>query len=104
MNSLKKTQILYFRSYLLTLGIFFFTFSLYFSFVNYQRQELFNIAQLLLIIVFLCTGGTLSYLGIYGPERKIEGWANYASRHWASAFIYALAYPVYVVWKSGQNK
>jgi len=100
MKHWKKDQVLYFRSYLLTLGVFFLTFSQWFAFKSYQRNELFNIGPLL----FLSIGGIVTYLGVCGSEKKVGGWASSASKHWASVVIFALAYPVYLVWKAHQNK
>ncbi len=104
MSPWKKNIILYFRSYLLTLGASFVAFSVWFAFVNYQRHELLKTLPIIFFIVFLCVGCILASLGVYGPEKKIEVWANSTSKHWASVFISILAYPVYVVWKKIQKK
>ena len=104
MNLWKKNIVLYFRSYLLTLGISFVAFSVWFGFVNYHRHELFKTLPIIFFMVFLSVGCILALLGVYGEEKKIEGWANSTSKHWASIFIFLLAYPVYFVWKSIQNK
>ena len=97
MGKEKKNWILYCRSFLLTLGICFVTFALWFAFINYQRQELFSIFPPVLFLVFLIGGFTIAYLGIYGSNNKIEKWAGASSKHWISILIMLIAYPVYLV-------
>lgn len=77
---------------------------MWFAFVNYQRHELFEVFPLILFLVFLCVGVVLAWFGVCGPANKIERWASSASKHWASIFVFLLAYPVYIIWKSSQSK
>jgi hypothetical protein len=51
----------------------------------------------MLVIVFLLGGIALVLLGLFGASNRMETWAEVTSRHEASIFIMALAYPVYLV-------
>jgi uncharacterized membrane protein YfhO len=97
MRKNKKNWILYCRSFLLTVGISFILFSVWFAWLNYQRQELFSALPLMFLFGFIIVGFAVAYYGMHGPNSKIEKWAGIASNHWVSALLMLLAYPVYLL-------
>jgi len=104
MTKNKKNWILYCRSFLLTLGGFFILFSLWGGWVTFNRNELYQVPNIALIVGFLIIGVSTTYIGLYSPNNKIEKWANASSKHWFSIVLMLLAYPVYLVLLSRQKR
>ena len=96
----KRERILYYRSFLITLGIIFVGFSLCFAVVNYLRNEFIAVLPITLFFAFNLLGGYLIRQGIYSNNKKVESVANHSSKHWASVIILIVAYPVYLILSS----
>lgn len=97
--SKKKDLTLYYRSFLMTLGFSFIIFTVWLLFVNYQSQELITLLFITLISLFLVLGTILIYLGLYASDKKVEQWADAASKEIVVVIIMLIAYPLYKILK-----
>lgn len=91
----RKATVTYCRSYLVTLGLAFGAVAIFVWHIDGDRADTWW-AHILLFALFF-GGLVLIGLGLFGPSKKMERWADSASTHWASLIIMVLAYPVYMI-------
>lgn len=92
----KEDPTLYFRSFLLTLGIFFLAVAAYVLIKELPSISDFGLAMVSGIAII---GFTLILIGIFGSKKKVEKWANDASKHELTIILMLMAYPAYLITK-----
>jgi hypothetical protein len=89
---------IFYRSYIVTLGLTFIAACL---FIWQHEPSATNTAwpalRLALFPAFLLSGSAFILFGLLGPSSRMESWADVLSRHEASLIVMAIAYPVYLV-------
>jgi hypothetical protein len=88
----------FYRSYLITLGLCFGVLGLFLSLAWVQANpDATPIGLMIAAIAFGLGGLILISLGFVGSSKRMQAWAESASKHEASLLMMALAYPVYLL-------
>ncbi len=95
----KKDWILYCRSILITTGLGFFVFSIWFSINIYNTPPNNAVLTYGVLLVFVGFGSVLFYAGLCSSDKKAKLWANAATVDILSIFTMIIAYPVYKLLK-----
>ncbi len=92
-------QALFSRSYLLTIGLLMFAGGSVVGYVAWNGSLELKWWGMLVTSAIILGGALLFGIGLFGPDTKMERWADIASSHEASIILMVVSYPVYLILK-----